>query len=139
MSETYGAVLEELHDIVSDQVALWRRLLETTRESTRAIGASDPAAFEHALKEQIETLRSLRLLERERDRVVRCVGEGTADARTRELTAALAALAAEVRSAGRVARFAIDRGGNLVEARLGLHRQAGTIPDAARPGVNRIA
>jgi hypothetical protein len=67
------------------------------------------------------------------------VGESAGDETTRELKATLAGLAAEVRRAGRVARYAVERSGSLVEARIGLHRQAGTIPDAARPGVNRIA
>jgi hypothetical protein len=139
MAETYGAALGELRDLVADQVGLWQRLLESTRAATRAVGVHDAAAFEHALGEQVETLRALKGIERERARMVRSVGLGTEDATTRALHAELAKLAAEVQRAGRVAKFAIERNGALVEARIGLHRQAGTLPFAARPGVDQVA
>jgi hypothetical protein len=139
MSETFGAALLELREVVTDQVELWRRLLETTREGTRAVGAHDAEAFERALAEQVETLRALRGIERERERVVRNVGEGVSDPRTRELRGELARLALEVQRAGRVAKLALERNGALVEARIGLHRQAGTLPGGAAPFVDRVA
>lgn len=139
MAETFGAALAELREVVTDQVALWRRLLETTRTATRAVGAHDADAFEQALGEQVETLRALKGLERERARVVKSVGEGAEDTQTRALRAELAQLAAEVQHAGHVAKLAIERNGALVEARIGLHRQAGTIPVASRSGVDRVA
>lgn len=139
MGETYGAALEELRDVVASQVELWRRLLRTTRAGTSAIGAHDPDAFERALAEQVETLRALKGLDRERERVVRSVGENVGDPRARELRAELAQLAAEVQRAGRVAKLALDRNGALVEARIGLHRQAGTLPPGTGPGLDRVA
>ncbi len=138
MPETFGAALVELRDVVADQVSLWRRLLETTREGTRALGAHDAPAFEQALADQVETLRALKALEAERGRIVRTVGEGAADPETRELKAELTRLADEVRHAGRITRFALERSGAVLEARVGLHRQAGTLP-AAGPGVDRVA
>lgn len=138
MAETFGAALVELRDVVADQVSLWRRLLETTREGTRALGAHDAPAFEQALTDQVETLRALKALEAERGRIVRTVGEGAADPETRELKAELTRLADEVRHAGRITRFALERSGAALESRIGLHRQAGTLP-ASGPGVDRVA
>jgi hypothetical protein len=139
MAETFGAVVGELRDLVADQVALWRRLLEATRGATRALGAHDADDFERALALQVETLRALKGLERERGRLVRSVGEGTEDDATRALRAELAQLAAEVQRAGRVAKLSIERNGALVEARIGLHRQAGTLDVTSRSGVDRLA
>ena len=139
MAETYGAALAELRGVVADQVSLWRRLLETTRQGTRALGAHDPDAFESALADQVETLRALKGLEMERARVVRTVGEGVTDPEAQELRAELSRLAEEVRRAGRVEKLAVERNGALVEARIGLHRQAGTLPQGPGPGVDRVA
>jgi hypothetical protein len=139
MAETFGAALVELRDLVTDQVSLWRRLLESTRATARAVAAQDADGFERALAEQVETLCALKGIERERSRVVRNVGYGAEDPTTRALREELAQLAAEVQRAGRVAKFAIERNGALVEARIGLHRQAGTLPFAARPGVDQVA
>ena len=51
----------------------------------------------------------------------------------------LRALASEVRRSGRVERLVLERNGALVEARLGLHRQAGTLPDKSPAGVHQVA
>lgn len=139
MTETFGTAVTELRDVVADQVTLWRRLLDTTRAGTRAIGEHDPDAFEQALADQVDTLRALKALEAERGRLVRHVGEVTGDPETRELKAELDRLAEEVRRAGRVSRIALERNGAMVETRLGLHRQAGTLPKSGGPGVDRVA
>lgn len=81
---TPGAALDKLRGVVSEQVSLWRRLLRTTLEGTRALDSHDPRAFEDALSRQIETLRALQALDGERGRLVRAVGEGAAGGNARE-------------------------------------------------------
>ena len=139
MSESYGATLERFRDLVADQIAGYRTLLDTTRSATAALRGHDVDAFEDVLEEQVETLRRLKELERERTEIVRVVGGEHADERLSEMRQELRVLADEVQRAGRVERLVIERNGALVEARLGLHRQAGTLEGAKPSGVHQIA
>jgi dsDNA-specific endonuclease/ATPase MutS2 len=139
MEESYGATLERFRDLVADQLAGYRVLLETTRSATDALRTHDVARFDDVLQEQVETLRRLKELENERGEIVRAVGGEHADDRLTEMRQQLRALASEVRRAGRVERLVIERNGALVEARLGLHRQAGTLAGASALGVHQVA
>ena len=139
MTETYGAALEKLCDIVGSQTAGYRRLLETTREGLAALRAHEVTRFDDILAEQVDTMRELKDLERERERMIRQVGAPTGDARLSELTAELKQVAADVVRANRVSRLVIERNGALVEARLGLHGRVREIPSAAAVGVDETA
>ena len=103
------------------------------------MGRQDAPRFEAALERQIETLRALKSLERERARLVRSVGASFADPETAELRSELRRLAEDVRRAGGVAHVALARNAALVETRIGLHRQAGTLPGEPGPFVHRVA
>ena len=74
MAETYGAALDELQDVLSAQLAQWRRLLATTRDSAEAMTQQDPDAFESVLSEQVSVMNRLRQLEVDRSRVLQMVG-----------------------------------------------------------------
>jgi len=138
MDDSFGGAMERFRDVIADQLAGYRRLLETTRAGTEALRTQDLERFDRILEDQVDTLRRLKELERERAQVVRVVG-GATDAHVGEMRNELRALAAEVRRAGRVERLVIERNGALVEARLGLHRQAGTLAGAPSAGVHQIA
>ena len=139
MEETYGGAIERFREVVADQLAGYRRLLETTRAGTEALRAQDLEAFDEILAQQVDTLRRLKELERERAQVVRVVGGVDADPQLSGMHHELRALASEVRRTGRVERLVLERNGELVEARLGLHRQAGTLSGQARVGVHQVA
>jgi flagellar biosynthesis/type III secretory pathway chaperone len=139
MTQTFAAALDRMRDVVAQQVEEYRRLLTTTHEANRALRVHDVDAFERVLADQVETLRALRELDRDRSTALREVGTGSESAEIRELTEDLTRLAHEVTRARRVTRFVIERNGELVEARLALHRRAGTLPDTGGPGVDRVA
>lgn len=139
MEETYGATMERFRDVIADQLAGYRRLLETTRAGTEALRRQDIDRFDEILEEQVDTLRRLKELEHERAQVVRVVGGVGNDPQLSEMRNELRALASEVRRTGRVERLVLERNGALVEARLGLHRQAGTLSGAAPAGVHQVA
>ncbi|MEZ5065259.1 MAG: flagellar export chaperone FlgN [bacterium] len=138
MAETYGAALDEMRDLLARQVAAWRGLLEATREGTDAVRTQDPDAFDDALAAQVDALARLRNLETERGELLAIVGRDETEEIAR-LKLDLKALAVEVSRANDRSRFVIERNGALVEARLGLHRRAGTLPDERNLGLHRIA
>ncbi|GJM44469.1 MAG: hypothetical protein DHS20C21_13110 [Gemmatimonadota bacterium] len=139
MEDTYGAALERFRDVVADQLAGYRRLLASTRAGTDALRTHDVDRFDEILEEQVDVLRGLKELEHERAQVVRVVGGNAHDPELSEMGHELRSLAAEVRRAGRVERLVIERNGALVEARLGLHRQAGTLTGVESTRVHQIA
>lgn len=139
MEETYGGALERFRDVIADQLAGYRRLLETTRAGTEALRRQDIDRFDEILEEQVDTLRRLKELESERAHVVRVVGGADNDPHVSEMRNELRALASEVRRSGRVERLVLERNGALVEARLGLHRQAGTLANVEPAGVHQVA
>ena len=139
MDETYGGAIERFREVVADQLAGYRRLLETTRAGTEALRVHDIDAFDEILAQQVDTLRTLKDLERERAQVVRVVGGAEADPQLSGMHHELRALASEVGRSGRVERLVLERNGALVEARLGLHRQAGTLAGATPTGVHQVA
>ena len=138
MTETFATTVERLREIVDHQIEGYRRLLESTREGTRALQSQDPDAFDRVLEEQVETLRSLKELEWERGHLMREVGDGSWTEGISDLESNLRRLADEVGRAARVSRMAFERNGELVTARLSIHERAGVKP-SARPGVDRIA
>ena len=138
MTETYGVALEKLCEIVESQTAGYRRLLDTTREGLAALRSHDVQRFDEILAEQVDTMRRLKDLERERGRMIRQVGPPAGDSRLTELNEGLKRLVADVVRANRVSRLVIERNGALIEARLGLHRRIREIP-AATVGVDETA
>ena len=74
MSYTFATALERLRDIAASQTAGYRRLLQNTRDGIEAMKAQDPVRFETLLSEQVETLRQLGDLQREREEAIREVG-----------------------------------------------------------------
>lgn len=138
MEDTLGAAMERLRDVIGDQLAGYRRLLETTRAGTDALRTHDLERFDAILEEQVDTLRHLKGLEHERAGVLRALG-GVTDPELGGMRNELRALASEVRRAGRVERLVIERNGALVEARLGLHRQAGALARERTAGVHQVA
>jgi hypothetical protein len=135
MTETFADAVDRLHGLLEEQVGGWRRLLLATRAANRAVQVQDAAALEAAVGDQVETLRDLKRIAGLRSAAVREVGPRGEDA---ALRAELRGLAAEVTRAGRVARLVIERNGAMVEARLALHRRAGTdLP--ASSAVDRMA
>jgi hypothetical protein len=138
MAETYGAVLDEVRELLARQLTGWRRLLDATRESTEALRSQDPADFERVLTEQVDALAELRTLESDRTRLLRVVG-GADTPEIAELKRNLRSLAAEVAQATGRSRFVLERNGALVEARLGLHRRAGLLGGGNPAGLHRIA
>lgn len=139
MQETWGDAMERFRDLVGEQLAGYRRLLETTRAGTEALRTQDIDRFDAILEEQVETLRQLKALEGERGEMVRMIGGEDSDPNLSEMRNELRALAVEVRRAGHVERLVIERNGALVEARLGLHRQAGNLAEAKASGVHQVA
>jgi hypothetical protein len=139
MSETFADTLSRFRTLIGDQMDGYRRLLRTTRESNRALAAQDPEAFDRILAEQVEELRNLKRLEGERTAMIRQVGLGDLTDDLRDLQRDLRSLAEEVSRASRASRLVIERNGALVEARLALHRRAGTLDRADAPGVNQFA
>jgi hypothetical protein len=139
MSATYASTLERLRDIVVGQTEGYRRLLQATREGAEALRSDDMLRFDEILAEEVETLRELKALERAREETVREVGTPPEGDELAGLERDLKRLAEEVVRANRLTRFVIQRNGDLVEARLGLHRRAGTAPDAKSGGIDRVA
>jgi hypothetical protein len=137
MADTSGVALDRLRDLLHEQVDGYRSLLEATRAGTRAIRERDPQAFERILAEQVETLRRLKELERERSGMITGAGEG--DDGHAELARDLRELARRVSRESRISRLVIERNGALVEARLALHRRAGTAPLESRGGLDHVA
>jgi FlgN protein len=138
MEDTLGGAMQRLRDVIGDQLAGYRRLLDTTRAGIDALRTHDLERFDGILEEQVDTLRHLKGLERERASVFRALG-GVADPEVGGMRNELRALASEVQRAGRVERLVIERNGALVEARLGLHRQAGTLARGQTAGVHQVA
>ena len=68
MSDTLASTLNHLRTVVGDQVVGYRRLLESTREADQALRVQDMDTFDRLLGEQVETLRELKGLQRERAR-----------------------------------------------------------------------
>jgi flagellar biosynthesis/type III secretory pathway chaperone len=139
MTETFAGTLERLRDLLHEQVDGYRSLLESTRAGNQALRIQDPNAFEQILGEQVETLRKLKELESERDSLIREVGSGTGDGGFQRLHRDLQELAEKVTRESRVSRLVIERNGALVEARLALHRRAGSVDREARGGLNHVA
>ena len=140
MTDTFAASLQHLRTVIADQVDGYRQLLHSTREGNRALRGQDFETFDRVLNEQVETLRQLKGLQTERQRILREVGDGYLDESVQSLQSDLRGLAREVSRTTRVSRLVIERNGALVEARLGLHRRASggeaTVP---RAGVDRFA
>lgn len=139
MTETFGSALERLRDVARGQAAGYRRLLDATREGTKALRVQDASSFGAILEEQIETLRELSSLERERAVVMRDVGIAPRDAESEALQRELRELASEVERENRVRRFVTGRLERLAETRLGFHRSAGSIPQNAPRGLDERA
>jgi hypothetical protein len=139
MTETFADTVDRLRQVLREQVSGWNRLLESTRESSRAVRAQDAGEFERVLAEQVETLRDLREIDRRRAALVREVGSPAGDAELAALGTELARLAAEVSRGARVARLVIERNGEVVETRLALHRRAGLEPGRASSRIDRVA
>ena len=139
MTETFADTLERFRTLVTDQMDGYRRLLHSTREGNRALARQDMESFDHVLADQVETLRGLKHLEYQRREMIREVGLGGVTEEVRRLQDDLRSLAQEVSRAGRVSRLVIERNGSLVEARLALHRRAGNLNGAKKPGLDRIA
>lgn len=104
MDDIFGGALARFRDVIADQLAGYRRLLETTQAGTEALRIRDLERFDRILEEQVDTLRRLRKLDRERGQLVRVVG-GLADAHRSEMRNGLRALVSEVQRAGRVERL----------------------------------
>ena len=139
MTETFADTIVRFRSLVADQVAGYRRLLRATRDGNGALARADHERFDRVLVEQIETLRDLKRLEAERRDMIRDVGLGAPDQELAAMSEELRALAVEVSRASRSTRLVLERNGELVEARLAIHRRAGTLSGATRPGVDRIA
>ncbi len=139
MTETFADTLDRFRSLVGSQMDGYRRLLRATRDGNRALAVQDPEDFERILGEQVETLRELKLLERERHEMIREVGLGDLTDDLRDLQRDLRALAEEVSRASQASRLVIERNGSLVEARLALHRRAGNLDRVGKPGVNQVA
>jgi hypothetical protein len=139
MSYTFATALERLREIAGGQADGYRRLLQTTRDGIDALRSQDHERFEGLLADQVETLRELADLRRERGEALREVGKPAFDDELVALDRELKSLAAEVVRANRVGRFVIQRNGALVEARLGLHRRVGTVPAGREGHVDRLA
>ena len=139
MPETFADTIARFRGLIVDQMDGYRQLLRSTREGNDAVAAQDPESFERILGDQVETLRRLKILERERRAMIREVGLGGLSDDLEELQRDLRALADEVGRAGRTQRMVIERNGALVEARLALHRRAGTLDRASAPGINQFA
>jgi hypothetical protein len=139
MAETSGSAAERLRDLVSAQVDGYRRLLDSTREGSRALRTQDMESFDRILGDQVETLRELKVLERARDRMIQEVGPASENTEFRRLQDDLRRLAHEVSRATRVSRLVIERNGAMVEARLALHHRARNVTPGSGPGIDRIA
>jgi flagellar biosynthesis/type III secretory pathway chaperone len=138
MTETYGSALEKLCDIVGSQTAGYRRLLETTREGLAALRTQDVTRFDEILAEQVDTMRELKDLERERERAMQEVGSPAREGRLAELSEELKRVVTDVVRANRVSRLVIERNGALIEARLGLQGRLRDVPHAT-VGVDETA
>jgi chromosome segregation ATPase len=138
MTQTFAAALDRMREIVAQQAEEYRNLLAATHAANRALRLHDVESFEQVLVEQVEALRSLSELNRERVDVLREVGTASSTPEIHELSQDLRRLAHEVSNAQRVTRFVIERNGELVDARLALHRRAGSLTDDARPGIDRV-
>jgi hypothetical protein len=138
MTETYGSALERLCGIVGSQTEGYRRLLEATREGLAALRTHDVLRFDEILADQVDTMRELKDLERERAKTMQQVGSPAGDGRLAELNEELKRVVTDVVRANRVSRLVIERNGAVIEARLGLHRRIREIPGAA-VGVDETA
>ncbi len=128
MTETFASALERLRDVARGQAVGYRRLREATREGTDALRRQDAPRFERLLEDQLETLRELKSLERERGQAMRDVGATSGDATMDALDRELKALAADVLRENRLRTTVTSRLDRVGETRVGFHRRAGTLP-----------